>query len=147
MSHTWELSPPSIGATSLYWPVAASKTATFATSSTTAPSRSFTSEKLPPIQMLSPVWVIVRTVPSTMRVLSGVSEGDARALPCWVSKAKIATAAMSALWHRSTNFSPYHPPFDPAEAGRRFTHLTIHLEYSGQSASSIVVVALLENMP
>jgi hypothetical protein len=82
------LPAPSIGAMSTYWPVAASKTATFLTLSTTVPSRCWTWVNLPPTHTLLPTCSMVRTGPLTMRVWSGVSEGKARATPLARSTAR-----------------------------------------------------------
>src|SRR5215203_1172656 len=81
MSHTSESVPPSLGAMFLYCFVFESKTARFETLATTVPLRCLTWVNLPPSQMLVPTCSIVRTVPLTIGVLSGFSEGNASTVP------------------------------------------------------------------
>src|SRR5215218_4567242 len=84
MSHTSAPVPPSLGkaAMSLYWFVCESKTAKlFETLATTVPLRCLTWVNLPPTQMLVPTCSIVRTVPLTIGVSSGVPEGNASTAP------------------------------------------------------------------
>ena len=80
MSHTSAPVPPRSGARGLYCSVCESKTARLVTLSRTVPSRSLTLVKRPPTQMLVPTCSIALTRPSTIGVLSGTSDGNARAL-------------------------------------------------------------------
>src|SRR3712207_5951465 len=68
---------PILGAISTYSPVCESKTATLETLATTVPLRCLTWVNLPPTQILVPTCSIARTVPLTIGVWSGVSEGIA----------------------------------------------------------------------
>src|SRR5215216_1123440 len=81
MSHTSESVPPSLGARFLYWFVSESKTARFETLAKTVPSRLLTWENLPPSQMLVPTCSMARTVPLTIGVWSGLSDGNATTAP------------------------------------------------------------------
>src|SRR3712207_7459063 len=81
MSHTSEFVSPTLGAISTYSPLCESKTATFETLATTVPLRCLTWVNLPPTQMLVPTCSMARTVPLTIGVWSGVSEGKASATP------------------------------------------------------------------
>src|SRR5829696_7912211 len=81
MSHTSESVPPSLGAMFLNLFVFESKTARFETLATTVPLRCLTWVNLPPSQMLVPTCSIARTVPLTIGVLSGFSEGNASTVP------------------------------------------------------------------
>src|SRR5919107_5679691 len=81
MSHTSESVPPSLGAMFLYLSVLESKTARFEALVTTVPLRCLTWVNLPPSQTLVPTCSIARTVPLTIGVSSGVSEGNVRAAP------------------------------------------------------------------
>src|SRR5918998_4332927 len=81
MSHTSESVPPSLGAIFTYWSVCESKTARFETLATTVPSRCLTWVNLPPSQMLVPTCSIARTVPLTIGVLLGLSDGNASTAP------------------------------------------------------------------
>ncbi len=64
----------------LYCSVCESKTARLATLARTVPSRFLTLVKRPPSQMLVPTCSMALTRPSTIGVLSGTSDGNARAL-------------------------------------------------------------------
>src|SRR5215204_1957772 len=81
MSHTSESVPPSFGAMFLYWFVFESKTARFETLATTVPSSCLTWVNLPPSQMLVATCSIARTVPLTIGVWSGLSDGNASTAP------------------------------------------------------------------
>src|SRR5215212_3546762 len=81
MSHTSESVPPSLGAMFLYCFVFESKTARLETLATAVPLRCLTWVNLPPTQMLVPTCSIVRTVPLTIGVSSGVSDGNASTAP------------------------------------------------------------------
>src|SRR5918994_677595 len=82
MSNTSASVPPRLGATPfLYSSVLESKTATLATLPKSVPLRCSTREKRPPTQMLVPTCSIALTRPSTIGVLSGFSEGNARPAP------------------------------------------------------------------
>src|SRR5215208_7358774 len=81
MSHTSEPVPLSLGAIFTYWSLCESKTARFETLATTVPLRCLTWVNLPPTQMLVPTCSIVRTVPLTIGVSSGVPEGNASTAP------------------------------------------------------------------
>src|ERR687898_1143002 len=81
MSHTSEFVPLSLGATFLNLFVFESKTARFETLATTVPSCCLTWVNLPPSQMLVPTCSITRTVPLTIGVWSGLSDGNASTAP------------------------------------------------------------------
>src|SRR5215207_5401547 len=81
MSHTSEFVPPSLGAMFLNLFVFESKTAKFETLATTVPLCCLTWVNLPPSQMLVPTCSIARTVPLTIGVLSGLSDGNASTAP------------------------------------------------------------------
>src|SRR5918998_963887 len=81
MSHTSEFVPMSLGAMFLNLFVFESKTARFETLATTVPSRCLTWVNLPPSQMLVPTCSIARTVPLTIGVLLGLSDGNASTAP------------------------------------------------------------------
>src|SRR5918994_1339307 len=81
MSHTSEFVPLSLGAMFLNLFVFESKTARFETLATTVPLCCLTWVNLPPSQMLVPTCSIARTVPLTIGVLSGLSDGNASTAP------------------------------------------------------------------
>src|SRR5215216_4946244 len=97
MSHTSESVPPSLGARFLYWFVSESKTARFETLAITVPSRLLTWVNLPPNQMLVPTCSMARTVPLTIGVWSGVSEGKASATPQAKSIARAIEASSTTI--------------------------------------------------
>src|ERR687890_2316569 len=81
MSQTSESVPPSLGAMFLNLFVFESKTAKFETLATTVPLCCLTWVNLPPSQMLVPTCSSARTVPLTIGVLSGLSDGNASTAP------------------------------------------------------------------
>src|SRR5918992_1479336 len=81
MSHTSEFVPLRLGAMFLNLFVLESKTAKFETLATTVPLCCLTLVNLPPSQMLVPTCSIARTVPLTIGVLSGLSDGNASTAP------------------------------------------------------------------
>src|SRR5918995_7083032 len=97
MSHTSEPVPLSLGAMFTYWFVCELKTARFETLATTVPSRCLTWVNLPPNQMLVPTCSIARTVPLTIGVWSGVSEGKASATPQAKSIARAIEASIRTI--------------------------------------------------
>jgi hypothetical protein len=109
MSHTSESLPPSLGAMGRYSFVFESKTATFETLASCWPSRCSTLEKRPPSQMLVPTCSIALTRPSTIGVSSGVSEGNARAVPDSVS----IVISMAATANSTDNFPFFIRPYLP----------------------------------
>jgi hypothetical protein len=114
MSHNSESVPPSLGAMFLNLFVSELKTAKLDTLPKTVPSRFLTWVNLPPSQTLVPTCSIALTRPSTIGVSSGISDGNARALPDSASmmavNANTTMAATSVLLmpssHSITTMSP-----------------------------------------
>ncbi len=87
MSHTSESLPPSLGEMFLYCFVFESTTARFETLATTVPLCFMTRVNVPPSQVLVPTCSISLTRPSTIGVLSGLSDGNASMAPLAKSRA------------------------------------------------------------
>src|ERR687893_1097874 len=105
MSHTSEFVPLRLGAMFLNLFVFESKTARFETLATTVPSRCLTCENSPPSQMLVPTCSMARTVPLTIGVWSGVSEGKASATPQAKSIARAIEASSRTILLIPISFS------------------------------------------